>query len=220
MAHQDLTPLRSLSKSQEVFERLREAICSGDLEPGAPLREAHIAKQLNVSQVPVREALLQLENLGLVLRVPDRGTTVTRLTRSEIAQMMDVRCHLEVMAFQLASQRLSVNELVQLKAHLKEIQKLASERSHLALAEEDFAFHRAVWKASGNAVLERTLERTCVAVYAFVSLKRHLAGETIRSAYKSHKVLFDALVSRDTQQIEAAVRQHINSSNLPATILD
>ena len=68
MSTQDLTPLRALSKSREVFERLRDAIWSGDLAPGTALREAHLAKQLNVSQVPVREALLQLEHLGLVVR--------------------------------------------------------------------------------------------------------------------------------------------------------
>ena len=73
----DLSPIRTLSKSQSVFEQLRQAIWNGDLQPGVALREAHIAKQLNVSQVPVREALLQLESLGLVVRVPDRGTTVT-----------------------------------------------------------------------------------------------------------------------------------------------
>jgi len=94
----ELTPIRTLSKSREVFEQLCQAIWSGDLPPGTPLREAHIAKQLNVSQVPVREALLQLEHLGLVVRVPDRGTTVTKLTRAEIIQRMEVRRHLEEMA--------------------------------------------------------------------------------------------------------------------------
>src|SRR6185312_363261 len=127
---QELVPVRSLSKSREVFEELRQAIWSGDLAPGTPLREAHLAKQLNVSQVPVREALLQLEHLGLVLRVPDRGTTVTKLTRSEIVQMMEVRRHLEVMAFQLAAPRVTKEIETALRGHVRRMEDLAAKKDH------------------------------------------------------------------------------------------
>src|ERR1700761_5059706 len=125
-----LTPVRSLSKSREVFERLRNAVWSGDLEPGAALREAVLAKQLGVSQVPVREALLQLEHLGLVVRVPDRGTTVTRLTRTEIVQMMDVRRHLEVFAFQLAASRGDAKIVTELRTHLENMERLVAKGDH------------------------------------------------------------------------------------------
>src|SRR5882762_10476630 len=126
MPLRELTPVRTLSKSQGVFEELRYAIYAGDLAPGTPLREVHIAKQLNVSQVPVREALLQLEHLGLVVRIPDRGTTVTRLTRSEIIQMMEVRRHLEEMAFQLAATHLTPEIEAELRAHLRTMQALVA----------------------------------------------------------------------------------------------
>ncbi len=205
----ELTPIRTLSKSREVFEQLRQAIWSGDLPPGTPLREAHIAKQLNVSQVPVREALLQLEHLGLVVRVPDRGTTVTRLTRAEIIQMMEVRRHLEEMAFQLAAARLTPEIEAELRAQLRMMEALVAKKDHFGVAEKDFAFHRTVWKASGNQVLEKTLERLCIAVYAFVSLKRHAAGESMKSAVKSHRKLLEALLSRDKRRITAGVNEHL-----------
>ncbi|HEU5340025.1 GntR family transcriptional regulator [Edaphobacter sp.] len=209
MATQELVPVRSLSKSREVFERLRNAIWSGDLAPGTPLREAHLAKQLNVSQVPVREALLQLEHLGLVLRVPDRGTTVTKLTRSEIVQMMEVRRHLELMAFDLAAPRLTKEIEAELRSHVRRMEELAAKNDHFGVAEEDFNFHRTVWKTSGNEVLARTLERLCIAVYAFVSLKRHAAGETMKSAARKHKRLLDALLSRKKERIAAEVLEHL-----------
>lgn len=209
MATQEFVPVRSLSKSREVFERLRNAIWSGDLAPGTPLREAHLAKQLHVSQVPVREALLQLENLGLVLRVPDRGTTVTKLTRSEIVQMMEVRRHLELMAFHLAAPRVTKEIEAELRGHVRRMEELAAKNDHFGVAEEDFNFHRTVWKASGNEVLARTLERLCIAVYAFVSLKRRAAGETMKSATRKHKRLLDALLSRNRERIEAQVIEHL-----------
>lgn len=209
MATKELLPLRSLSKSREVFERLRDAIWSGDLAPGTPIRESHLAKQLNVSQVPVREALLQLEHLGLVVRVPDRGTTVTKLTRTEILQMMEVRRHLEELAFQLAAPRITKEAEAILRRHLTRMQDLVLKKDHFGVAEEDFGFHRTVWKASGNDVLEKTLERLCIAVYAFVSLKRHAAGETMKSAVRSHKLLLDALLSGDPEHIRARVIEHL-----------
>lgn len=209
MPTRDLSPVRTLSKSREVFERLRDAIWSGDLAPGTALREAHLAKQLNVSQVPVREALLQLEHLGLVVRVPDRGTTVTQLSRTEIEQMMDVRRHLEQMAFELAASRLSPQVEEELRNHLKNMSAAAANNDHFSVAEEDFKFHQTVWRASGNEVLEKTLQRLCIAVYAFVSLKRHAAGETMKFAVKSHKKLLEALLSRDLKTIRKGVNEHL-----------
>jgi DNA-binding GntR family transcriptional regulator len=208
----DLSPIRTLSKSQSVFEQLRQAIWSGDLQPGVALREAHIAKQLNVSQVPVREALLQLESLGLVVRVPDRGTTVTKLTRTEIEQMIDVRRHLEEMAFLLAADHLTLTVIAELKTHLKKMRTYVEQRDHFAMAEEDFAFHRTVWKATGNEVLEKTLERLCVAVYAFVSLKRHAAGDSMKAQVAEHKRLLDALMTKNKKTIKAGVAEHITPS--------
>jgi len=216
-----LLPLRSLSKSREVFERLRDAIWSGDLAPGTPIRESHLAKQLNVSQVPVREALLQLEHLGLVVRVPDRGTTVTKLTRTEILQMMEVRPHLEELAFQLAAPRITNEAEAILRCHLTRMQGLVLKKDHFGVAEEDFGFHRTVWKASGNDVLEKTLERLCIAVYAFVSLKRHAAGETMKSAVRSHKLLLDALLSGDPERIRARVIEHLApNAVIPSSIAE
>ena len=212
MAIQSLAPVKSLSKSGEVFQQLRDAIWSGELPPGTPLREAHIAKQLNVSQVPVREALLQLEHLGLVVRIQDRSTTVTKLARSEILEMIEVRRHLEQMAFQLAADRITPELTRELKDHLKHMEVLVREKDHFKVAEEDFSFHKAVWRASGNKVLAQTLERLCIVVYAFVSLKRHASNETMLSAIKSHKLLLNALLSQDKRKISKVVHDHLTAA--------
>jgi DNA-binding GntR family transcriptional regulator len=216
-----LTPVRSLSKSREVFERLREAIWSGDLVPGTALREAVLAKQLGVSQVPVREALLQLEHLGLVVRVPDRGTTVTRLTRTEICQMMDVRRHLEVFAFQLAASRIDEKVETELRTRLENMERLVAKGDHFAVAEEDFRFHRTVWNASGNEVLAKTLENLCVPVYAFVSMKRHAAGDMMNSAVRGHELLLQALLTGDPERIRTAINDHlVPEAVIPPSLAD
>lgn len=215
------TPVRSLSKSREVFERLRDAIWSGDLAPGTPLREAVLAKQLGVSQVPVREALLQLEHLGLVVRVPDRGTTVTRLTRTEIFQMMDVRRHLEVFAFQLAASRINEKVEKELRTRLENMERLVAKGDHFGVAEEDFRFHQTVWNASGNEVLAKTLEHLCFPVYAFVSMKRHAAGDMMNRPVRGHELLLEALLTGDAERIHTAINDHlVPEAVLPASLAD
>ena len=151
--------------------------------------------------MPVREALLQLENLGLVRRVPDTGTTVTKLTRAEMVELVEVRAHLEDLAFRLAAKR-TTPELVQLlRKAAKEISRRASTDDYYAAARADLEFHRIVWQASGNSTLERTLEKLCTAFYAFVSQQRRYAGEHLKDTLRQHEVLIDALLSKKASAI-------------------
>lgn len=214
-----ISPVRSTSKSHEVFQRLRAAILSGELQPGTPLKEAHVAKQLSVSQVPVREALLQLEHLGLVVRVPDKGSYVTKLTRAEMLQLIEVRIHLEDLAFRLAAKKMTPRIEAELRERLDELQRSIEANDHLAVAEADLKFHETVWRASGNTVLEKTLDQLCVSVYAFVSLQRRARGEKLATV--SHEVLLDALLSSDSKCISKSIRDHLNPiSMIPASVAD
>jgi DNA-binding GntR family transcriptional regulator len=221
VAIKSLSPLRSVSKSREVFQRLRDAIWTGELVPGMALRESHLAKQLSVSQVPVREALLQLEHLGLVVRVPDRGTTVTKLTRAQMVQMLDVRRHLEEYAFQLAAANIDDSVEAELREHLQRMKELVAAKDHFGVAEEDYKFHQTVWRASGNEALENTLTRLCVAVYAFLSMKRHSIGDAMQTAVKSHTKLLEALLTGKASEAKGAVRNHLEpEAALPSFIKD
>lgn len=215
----EFSPIRNVSKSSEVFNKLRDAIWSGELSPGTPLREAHIAKQLHVSQVPVREALLRLEHLGLVVRIPDKGTHVTKLSRAEMLELLEVRSHLEELAFRLAAKRMTPEIEAELRQWLVKLNKSTSRNDHFGVAEADLKFHETVWKASGNTLLEKTLDRLCISVYAFVSLERHASGE--RQATTSHEVLLDALLQRDSKLISKRIREHLSPElTIPASIPD
>lgn len=214
-----ISPVRNTSKSHEVFQKLRAAILSGELQPGTPLKEAHVARQLSVSQVPVREALLQLEHLGLVVRVPDKGTYVTKLTRAEMLQLIDVRIHLEDLAFRLAAKNMTPEIEAELRQRLAQLQKSIESKDHLAVAEADLKFHETVWKASGNPILEKTLDQLCVSVYAFVGLQRRAKGEKLETV--SHGVLLDALLSRDSRLISRSIKEHLSPTTvIPASVAD
>ena len=213
------SPIRSVSKSTEVFNRLRDAIFSQELLPGTPLREAHIAKDLKVSQVPVREALLRLQELGLVVRIEDKGTYVTTLSRADMMNLLEVRAHLEELAFRLASKHMTPEIEKELERRVSDIEKAARSKSHMATAEADLRFHETVWRASGNTLLVKTLDRICAAVYAFIGHQRHITGEKL--AVVSHQNLLKALESGDPVQIAESIREHLApESFIPSSIGD
>ena len=94
-------PLSSLKRPplrSAVLDSIRAAIFAGRFRPGDPLKEIVIARDLGVSQATVREALLQLEHVGLVQRVPNIGSTVTRLSVAELCERVQLRVVLEAIA--------------------------------------------------------------------------------------------------------------------------
>lgn len=212
-------PVKSLAKSTEVFQTLRDAILSGELRPGDPLKEAHLARQLHVSQVPVREALLHLAHLGLVVRVQDKGTTVTKLSRAEMIDILQVRAELEDLAFRLAAPRLTGKAIDELRACAADIEKKIARRSYYEVAEADLRFHQIVWKYAGNRALQDTLERLCISILAFVSLQRHSANESL--PVDRHRLLLEVLEKGKPKLISAAIREHLDPGyTIPSSVTD
>src|SRR5579862_6847083 len=91
-------PLKQGSVKTRVADAIRHAIYSGKLRPGDPLLEMQLAKDFRVSQTSVREALIQLEQLGLVRRFPNKGTQVTELSAKEVRERLEIRVQLECLA--------------------------------------------------------------------------------------------------------------------------
>ena len=94
-----LEPLKTGLLTTRVSETLRGAILTGQFEPGRQLLEAHLARELQVSQTTVREALVQLDQLGLVTRVPNKGTFVTELSEKDVRDRLKIRWLLEGLAW-------------------------------------------------------------------------------------------------------------------------
>ena len=143
------------SMSQQVRKILVERIMTGELAPGARLMELHIAAELQTSQAPVREALRELEALGLIVTEPYKGSRVREVTKKDIRDAYMVRAALEGLAGQLAAP--------QMKADTKKLEKLArdiqdaAQRKHIGdYVRHDIAFHRSIVEASQNKVLLRS----------------------------------------------------------------
>lgn len=102
-------PLRDV-----VFNTLRQAILTGEMKPGERLMEIHLANKLGVSRTPIREAIRKLELEGLVVMIPRRGAEVAQITWKNLKDVLEVRRALDVLAVELACDRMRQEELTEL----------------------------------------------------------------------------------------------------------
>jgi len=99
----------------ELVAKLEGAIFRGEFPPGARIREARVANSLGVGRGPVREAVRRLEGRKLVVRHPNRGTSITTLTKEELAELLEVREALEVAACRLAAKNITDEAIEKLR---------------------------------------------------------------------------------------------------------
>ena len=138
-------PLRDV-----VFNTLRQAILKGELAPGERLMEIQLANKLGVSRTPIREAIRKLELEGLVLMIPRKGAEVAEITEKNMLDVLEVRRALEELAVKLACERITEEEIQELKDAADAFQKILSEKDITKIAEADEAFHDVIFKSTGN----------------------------------------------------------------------
>ena len=114
----DFLPLRDV-----VFRTLRQAILTGEMKPGERLLEIHLANKLGVSRTPIREAIRMLELEGLVIMVPRRGAQVAQITEKSMSDVLEVRCALDVLAVELACERITAEAVEELREACREFEK-------------------------------------------------------------------------------------------------
>jgi DNA-binding GntR family transcriptional regulator len=161
-----LNAISRRSAKDSVIDEIRGSIMRGSLQAGARIVEHKVAASLNVSQTTVREALVDLEHLGFVQRVPPRKTFVTRLTRRDIEEIYAVRVPMEELAIELLAHVPSLN-LKGLEQPCAGMKTAAAAEDRIQFESMDLAFHRALWSATGNRTLEAILEKIVVKLFAF-----------------------------------------------------
>jgi len=207
-----LKPVKNRALSDDVFETLRDAIFSGRLKPGDPLRELHVAKELSVSQATVRDALVNLERFGLVVRIPNKETIVTRHSSREIRERVAIRANLEEMAFLEAARALTEEDYAALEGKLRRVSDSFKRKEYFEAAQFDLDFHRYIWRRSGNETLAEMLDYLTTPLFAFISILRSVGAGELRDVVAPHEDLLAALRSKKASRIRQAVREHIIGS--------
>lgn len=167
---------------------LRSQILGGKYRPGDRLNESQIAREFNISRIPVREALSQLQEQGLVMNHERRGMFVVQLSNDEVQQINSLRMVLEAEAMRLARARMTPETLAELTDLVDQMEKW--EGPLIDAAALDRKFHAVIWAASGNPYLERTLVLLTTSLFAHKALE-HVSNEIRRWRLNHHRELLD-----------------------------
>jgi DNA-binding GntR family transcriptional regulator len=192
--------------SDAVRDRLLEAILDGRYPPGSRIVETRVARELGTSQAPVREALRDLEALGLVEITPFRGARVRRPSRDELLEAYVVRAELEAMAARLALPAFTAVDLDTMSGFVDAMLRAADAGDTVEEASADAAFHGYLVERTGNGTLMRVWSQ--LEPYSRTYINMALPGGDRRQMAALHAPVLDALRSGDSALAEAAIRQH------------
>ena len=204
-------PLTNTSLRSRVSEILRESIFSGKLQSGDPLKEIQLARQFQVSQSTVRESLLQLEHDGLVVRVPNRESRVTKLSTKEVCERLVLRSLLEGLAGVEASRRMKEGDFRILEQECEKLSRALEGNDYYKAAQADLSFHRFLWKQSGNQTLYSVLDRLMTAVFAFVSIQQSDQQTNLEDVVFPHMEIITAIRKGDLELIRVTMCGNIET---------
>jgi DNA-binding GntR family transcriptional regulator len=201
--------------SQKVFERVREAILTGSLAPGARLVERRLAEDLEVSHIPVREALARLADEGLVERSARRGSRVASLTVEELEEISSVRVVLEQFVVVRVQERWSSNAEEQLRAIVSEMQKAAASGDVEAVRDYDRAFHELLWQLAEHGTLLELAAKLRGRINNFLRIATlALSPNELQLHVASHGDIVDAIASGTPRRARRAMETHIETATL------
>lgn len=189
MRSEALAPLRAATLRENIAEVLLDAILSGKFKPGDRLNESELGRRLQVSRAPIREALHQLQEQGLVMNQPRRGMFVISLTDQDIDKINSLRLILESEALLLCRVNLMPQNERKLLQQLDRMERTGP-TSALEAQRMDLGFHRLIWSQTGNEYLEKTLTSVTASLFAFSVVKKTKA-EQMRMILDSHRPLMN-----------------------------
>lgn len=207
-----VTTLRPLRHNETLGERayfaIRSAITSGSLKPGERITERDLASKLEVSPTPVREALRQLEQEGLVVRTPNREVYVSDMPSASVAEMLLIQGALRGVAARLGAEKITDEEVAQIQAVLQENEEVLETGPPELLLDLADRFHALVDQTSRNLTVVKFLE-TVMAFDPIDRLELLNDREYPRTRFEEHKEIFAALAAHDRDQAEALMRSHV-----------
>jgi DNA-binding GntR family transcriptional regulator len=192
-----------------VVPALRQMIITGTLAPGEHLPEGELAKALQMSRGPIREALIELEREGLVVLRRHRGAQVITLTADDVEEIYTLRLSLERLAIERALPRLTDDHLAAMDEVLDGMRALGPEYEPQVALDLDFAFHDVLYAAAGHARLDRAWQQIRSQVAMFLH-SRHVARRDFHEiAYAEHKAIRDIVAGGDAGAAAEVIEKHL-----------
>jgi len=202
-------PSRPPTLTEMTVERLRAAIRSGELAPGARLRQMETAKRLGVSSTPVREAFAALEREGLVVSSSHKGIVVFEPTLSDLHEAYAIRQLLEGLATELAAPRMTDTDIDDLTDLLDQMDDAGGdETQQQRFVELNRAFHARIYSVANMPRLERLIADLRHSSETYVSMHRSLGRDEAQTS-ADHRAIVEACRARDGSKAGEAMRAHL-----------
>jgi DNA-binding GntR family transcriptional regulator len=200
---------RPRSLRDQIYARLRAAILSGDLAPGAPIIEAEIAATLGASRTPVREALRRLETEGMLEPRGNRGSVVRELHIDEVVCIFEIREALETLAARRATRRMDERNYVELERLIERMQVHVNDPTEMERL--DTAFHDYILAHADGTRLKRMLGdlRSDIQPWRIVALS---TSERRRATIDEHAAMLRAMRSQDEVAVVRATTRHLENT--------
>lgn len=200
------------TRTQLVVETLREKILNGEIKAGQPLRQAALADELNVSRIPVREALLQLEAEGLVAFEPHKGATATELNVDQVDELFELRAMLESELLAASLPHISDEKLQEATDILEKLDRaLGKENAANTWSELNSAYHNCLYSGAERPQTQDLVDTLNKNADRYIRMHLLWAGG-ISKAESEHNELLSHCKARDVEKASALLKQHILGS--------
>ncbi len=198
---------KNKNRNITAYKYLSEAIVSNLLKPGDPITEQQISDTLGISRTPIREALKKLEAEGLVRHIPGRGSFVSEVTVQDIEEIFSLRVALEILALQIAYNKISDDELQELE---NSILQLDTNSSADDFYKYDRLLHHVIVHNGDNRRLENFLNNINIQIER-VRIISSLLPQRLDKSKEEHLAIVRALKDRDLLKTEHLLKTHINN---------
>lgn len=202
--------------SQRVADILAERILSGDLAPGARIKQDELADELSTSRIPVRDALRMLEARGLVTMRANAGARVTSLTRRDLEVSYEIRERLEPLLLADSVPHLTDQDIADLRVVMQRNESVTDVDEAIALGRQ---FHWITYRRHSTPLLAQMVERVWDTTQSYRRAYMKLAiGNTTTGGGRTHDIehqlLFDCIVKREVETAQAALVMHIRRTRI------
>ncbi len=191
-----------------AYVRLRDAITEGDLPPATPLSEVQLAKEMDISRTPIREALQQLAREGLVQIIAGRSVSVASPSMKEVLDVVHMRLVLEPELARLAAKSVNTDIKKTLAQTIDQMVVAIKKEDRRGWSRLDTLFHEALSEACPNKLLSKQAMQMRNRVHYMVNDPK-TSIERVIECTNEHKAIADAVIAGEPESAEAAMRHHI-----------
>jgi DNA-binding GntR family transcriptional regulator len=199
----------SMRRSEVAYVRIKDALQHAGLEPGEPLSEPQLSKMLGISRTPVREALQQLAQEGLVQVIPGRAVTVASRSVQDVLDVIHMRSLLEPDLARFAAESASAQQRATIGETMNDMEAALRNDDYNAWSKADVIFHDTMSKACPNPLLGETVVMLRNRVHHLAKTDSRHNPERLAACTAEHRRIVDAILARDGKAAEAAMRDHL-----------